>query len=167
MIFSLIRRKNNYEKSNSILSIDFVPSQQAKILTKKLLSSSNHNNRQLLGEKLLNALSGDAKISLVKLKISATRQWHKKKNGRTVAKLYGYYRPKSNPPSPRLRRAGYIYIQNLTAVRGQTLAPKTFLATLIHEWLHHYDTEKLKLHSIHTKGFYLRLTSLKQQLELI
>jgi hypothetical protein len=38
------------------------------------------------------------------------------------------------------------------------------LNTIIHEWLHHYDTEKLKLRSIHTKGFYMRLSSLKNNL---
>jgi len=153
MIFRIIRR-SNYEKSNSILSIDFVPSEKTSVLTKKLLNSSDYKERQSLGEKLLNALSCDAKISPVALKISDTHQWHKKRNGRTVFKQYGYYRPKSK----------YIYIQNLTAVRGQTLAPKTFLNTIIHEWLHHYDTEKLKLRSIHTKGFYMRLSSLKNNL---
>ena len=59
-----------------------------------------------------------------------------------------------------------ITIPNRTAVRGQIVASKTFLDTLLHEWLHHYDTLKLKLNSIHTKGFYLRLSDLKGKLEI-
>lgn len=145
---------NNYQKSNSILSIDFKPKEESKLFTLKILKTQNHIQRQVTGENLLKSLSDDAKVSHVKLKISATRQWSKKRVGRTVFKLYGYYRPKTK----------YVYIQNLTSVRGKPVAAKTFLNTLTHEWLHHYDTEKLKLHSIHTKGFYLRLSSLKEGL---
>lgn len=147
---------NNYQKSNSILKVNFKLSNEDKILAKDLLAVTDHRERNTLGEQLLGSLSTVAKISPVKLKVSDTRQWHKKRGGRVVFKLHGYYRPKS----------AYIYIQNLTSIRGRPLAPKTFLNTLLHEWLHHYDTEKLKLQSIHTKGFYLRLSSLKVNLNL-
>lgn len=148
--------KSNYAKSNAIFEIDFFPSKATQILALKLLKTVDLNVRQSFGEKLVNLLSLDAKILQVKLKVSGTRQWHKSKGGRVVAKLYGYYKPKTK----------YIYIQNFTSVQGKPVAAKTFLSTLLHEWLHHYDTEKLKLHSIHTKGFYQRLTSLKNRLEL-
>lgn len=160
--------KGNYLKSNSILSIDFKPKEKSRLFALKILTTQDHIQRQVIGENLLKSLSDDAKVSHVKLKISATRQWSRMRSGRIVAKLYGYYRPKTNPPandsSRRRQRAGYIYIQNLTSVRASPVAAKTFLNTLLHEWLHHYDTEKLKLHSIHTKGFYLRLSSLKESI---
>jgi len=148
--------KSNYQKSNSITTVKFPISELAKQKAKQILSSAEAPVRQKLGEELLDELADGAKVDIVKLKISATNQYHKKYNGRVVSKQYGYYRPKSN----------YIYIQNLTAVRGQNLAPKTFLDTLLHEWLHHYDHKKLKLNSIHTQGFYLRLKSLKEKLEI-
>ena len=103
---------------------------------------------------LLNELSLAAGIEAVKLKVSATRQYHKKKEGRVVFRQYGYYRFKNC----------YLYIQNQTPIRGQDMAPKTFFDTLLHEWMHHYDYYKLKIDSIHTKGFYLRLKNLKAKL---
>ncbi len=150
----MIFQKSNYKKSNSITSVKFPISALAKKTAKALLNSSNTLDRQKLGDILLDELADGAGVDIVKLKISETHQYHKKYQGRVVAKQYGYYRPQSN----------YIYIQNLTAVRGQILASKTFLDTLLHEWLHHFDYKKLKLNSIHTKGFYLRLKSLKEKL---
>lgn len=156
MTFLTSFKKSNYLRSNSIFDIDFAPKQNSNILTTRLLKTQNFEKRQELAAKLLKNLSADAKISQVKLKISATRQWSKRRGRKTVFKLYGYYRPKTR----------YIYIQNLTSIRGKPVAAKTFLSTLLHEWLHHYDTEKLKLYSIHTKGFYFRLADLKHKLDL-
>jgi len=149
--------RSNYQKSNSITSVKFPVSALAKETAKAILNSQEADERQKLGEVLLDELADGSKIGIVKLKISNTRQYHRRYQGRVVMKQYGYYRLKSC----------YIYIQNQTAVRGQNLAPKTFLDTLLHEWLHHYDHKKLKLNSIHTAGFYLRLKSLKEKLEII
>ena len=122
-------RGGNYKRSNSITSVKFPISELAVKIADKILNSKTTITRQKLGEELLDELSDGSKIAVIKLKISDTHQYHKKYQGRVVSKQYGYYRPKTN----------YIYIQNLTAVRGQILAPKTFLNTLLHEWLHHYD----------------------------
>ena len=146
--------KSNYQKSNSITKVKFPVSEVAIKTAQKLLVSKTTESRQKLGEVLLDELGDGARIDIVKLKISNTKQYHKRYNGRIVSKQYGYYRPKSC----------YIYIQNLTPARGQILAPKTFIDTLLHEWMHHYDMKKLKLNSIHTSGFYLRLKSLKEKL---
>jgi hypothetical protein len=148
--------ENNYQKSNRITKIKITASREAVILANQILASSGHNNRQHLSEQLLDELCDGAKIDIVKLKISNTKQYHRKSAGKVAMKRYGYYRPASN----------YIYIQNLTAVRGQILAPKTFLDTLLHEWVHHYDTHRLKLNSIHTKGFYERINDLKRKLKI-
>ncbi|MAF13355.1 MAG: hypothetical protein CMI53_00475 [Parcubacteria group bacterium] len=147
-----MRPDANYKKSNKITVVKFSVNQQSLKLTQFLLNSSTTASRQKRGEQLLDELCDCARIDIVKLKISDTNQYHKHSGGRVVYKQYGYYRGK------------YIYIQNLTAVRGQILAPKTFVDTLLHEWLHHYDTYHLRLNSIHTKGFYLRLNDLKLKL---
>jgi len=145
----------NYEKSNAILNINFDISHRAKKLTQKLLRTQSTLLRQRLSIDLLDELADCARIDIVKLKISSAKQYHKKSGGRIVVRQYGYYRPQSK----------YIYITNKTAVRGQILAPKTFLNTLLHEWMHHYDFCKLGLNSIHTRGFYMRLKSLRNGLE--
>jgi len=148
--------ENNYQKSNRIKKIKITVSTEAVILVNQLLKSSGCEIRQKLSEKLLDELCDGAKIDIIKLEISNTKQYHRKSAGRVAMKRYGYYRPTSK----------LIYIQNLTAVRGQILAPKTFLDTLLHEWVHHYDTYKLKLRSIHSQGFYERLNDLKAKLKL-
>ena len=144
----------NYKKSNKIEQVHFEPSDQACEICAEILKSSEVDHRQRLSVDLMDELCDLAQIDIVNIKISNAKQYHRKSKGRVSMRQYGYYRPSSC----------YIYITNHTAVRGQPLAPKTFLNTLLHEWMHHYDTCKLGLNSIHTKGFYLRLQSLEKQL---
>lgn len=136
------------------MSVDFPISAEAKRLTRALLKSKETGDRQVLSDALLDELADMAQIDIVKLKISDAKQYHKKSGGRVTFKQYGYYKPGS----------AYIYINNKTAVRGQILAPKTFVDTLLHEWLHHYETVGLGLNSIHSAGFYGRLKDLKTKL---
>lgn len=147
-------KKRNYTKSNKILAVDAYISRDAKSLARELLKSKGTKERQSLASNILEELSNLAEITPVTVKISDSKQWHKKRGGKVAFKQYGYYKPGTK----------YIYITNRTAVRGQILAPKTFLDTLLHEWLHHYDTERLKLDSIHTAGFYARLKDLKEKI---
>ena len=52
-----------------------------------------------------------------------------------------------------------------TAVRRKVFAFKTYLNTLVHEFMHHYDHQRLKLGaSFHTRGFYQRVRDLLAQL---
>jgi hypothetical protein len=154
---SFLRRtaaSSNYIRSNAFTGISFEPSEEAKQITAHLLKTQATEKREELGNLLISQLSKDAHIALAHVTVSRTKQYHKRQGTRVVMKRYGYYRPKSS----------YIYIQNRTAVRGQLLAPKTFVNTLLHEWMHHYDFKQLKLNSIHTKGFYLRLRFLQESL---
>ncbi|MBX3025736.1 hypothetical protein KF840_12585 [bacterium] len=58
-----------------------------------------------------------------------------------------------------------ISIWMLTAKRGQVVAYKTFLRTLVHEMGHHLDYQLLGLRdSFHTDGFFKRESSLVTQL---
>jgi len=153
--FKFKLKDSNYSRSQSITKIDFFISKEARIIYQELLTSESEEKRTALGEKLLDELSDAAEIDVVNLKVSSARQYHKKYQGRVVSKQYGYYRPASK----------YIYISNRTAVRGQILAAKTFIETLLHEWVHHYDFCSLKFNSIHTSGFYARLNDLKEKLK--
>ncbi len=146
----------NYKRSNKKTSIDFQVSKEAVLLSQEILKSSDAEVRQQISEKLLDELCDLAKIDIIKVEILDSNQYHKRSGGKVVMKRYGLYRP----------RSASISISNRTAVRGQILAPKSFLDTLLHEWLHHYDTFKLRLNSIHSKGFYMRLNDLKEKLKV-
>ena len=62
-------------------------------------------------------------------------------------------------------RRELISIWMLTAKRGQVVAYKTFLRTLVHEMGHHLDYQLLGLRdSFHTDGFFKRESSLVNQL---
>ncbi|MFH1405387.1 MAG: hypothetical protein ABIH21_04840 [Patescibacteria group bacterium] len=140
--------------SNAIVKIDFDVSDEAIVLARKIMTEKETDMRQQLGDELLDELADLAQIDIVKLKISDEKQYHKKRAGKVAMRQYGYYKPGSK----------YIYINNRTAVQGKVLAGKTFLNTLVHEWMHHYDCCKLGLNSIHTKGFYSRLNCLYKAL---
>ena len=142
----------NYEKSNAVTEMDFEVSARAQRIAQTILVSTGYEARQKLSHFLINELAFNAGVERLKIRVKDEKQWHKKQNGRVAIKKYGVYYPRSKS----------ITIQNLTAVRGQELAPKTFLDTLLHEWMHHYDFEHLSINSIHTKGFYSRISSLKE-----
>ena len=153
----MVSSAKNYQRSNRITTVKLSFGEQAISHARNLLILKDLDQRQTLGQSLLDELCDAAQIDICNVKVSDTQQYHRRAGGRVVFKQYGYYRPRSR----------YIYIQNRTAVRGQVLAAKTFLDTLLHEWLHHYDTLKLGLNSIHTSGFYQRLKDLKAKLGII
>ena len=69
--------------------------------------------------------------------------------------LHGLYQPGT------ARARDVITLWMRTAKRGQVVAYKTFLRTLLHELCHHLDYTYLRLHdSLHTQGFYRRESSL-------
>ena len=147
-------RRSNYARSNRFTRVDFNMSERAIQLARLILDSSKTSHRQALSLQLCDELCDLAGIDICNIKISDKKQYHRKSKGTVSMRQYGYYKPDTR----------YIYINNRTAVRGQILASKTFLNSLLHEWMHHYDTCKLKLDSIHTKGFYLRLKMLEDRL---
>ncbi len=80
-------------------------------------------------------------------------------------KTYGYYRftPATETRPARAR----IRIYHRTAVQQKPISTKVFLNTVLHEWMHHYDFHGLRLaRSYHTTGFFLRLRSLANSLEV-
>jgi hypothetical protein len=71
--------------------------------------------------------------------------------------LHGLYNPGD--------AGGRITVWMRTARRGQIVAFRTFLRTLLHELCHHLDYALLRLeYSFHTAGFYKRESSLYRQL---
>jgi len=147
------RAQWDYERSNVILHLDYLPSQLAASLARELLDI-HPELRGPLSQQLLDLLATELRVSPVKLRFKNEPQKHRRKNGRLTYKEYAFY-----------ESDGTITIFNITAVRRQYLAPKSYLDTLIHEFLHHLDYELLKLqHTYHTKGFYSRLGDLMAKL---
>ena len=71
--------------------------------------------------------------------------------------LHGLYEPDPSPPR--------LTVWMRTAARGQVVAFRSFLRTLLHELLHHHDYEGLRLaESFHTEGFFRREADLARQL---
>ena len=59
----------------------------------------------------------------------------------------------------------YINVYNYTAKTHKVVAIKTFTGTLLHEFMHHYDLQYLKLDkTLHTAGFYTRISDLQRKL---
>lgn len=155
-MFQLFFKQSNYKHSNSIVKVKIPISENAITLTQNLLQITDTKNRHDLSEQLLDELNNLAKIDVVKFILIDDNQIHKKRNNKIIMKRYGSYQPNNK----------IISIHNRTAVRGQVLAPKSYVDTLLHEWLHHYDFKKLKINSIHSQGFYLRLNDLKNKLNI-
>src|SRR6266581_1913947 len=66
----------------------------------------------------------------------------------------------------RGRPLGRIRVLNRTPARGDVVRASAFLNTLLHEFCHHHDAERLGiLHSFHTSGFYARIRHLRDQIE--
>jgi hypothetical protein len=149
-------KQSNYDYSNSVTKVKMPISQEAVDLARGLLTALEYEERQDLSEQLLDELSDLAEVDIVEFNLVDGNQIHKKRNGKIVMKRYGVYKVSTKT----------ITIHHRTAARGQVLAAKSYLDTLLHEWLHHYDFKKLKLNSIHSRGFYLRLNDLKAKLQI-
>ncbi len=77
---------------------------------------------------------------------------------RSGAELHGMYTPFEDGSS-------LIEVWMRTAARGDVVAFRTFLRTLVHELCHHLDYELLELeNTFHTPGFFQRESSLFRQL---
>ena len=149
-------KQSNYDYSNSITKVKIPISQEASDLAKGLLNVLEYEERLNLSEQLLDELCDSAGIDIVEFNLVDENQIHKKRDGKIVMKRYGSYKVSTKA----------ISIHHRTASRGQVLAAKSYLDTLLHEWLHHYDFKKLKLNSIHSRGFYMRLNDLKSKLQI-
>ena len=152
---------STYERSKGLETVTWRHPPVGRGLALTLLEQGSAGARQDIGQRLLDALDEAAELPPCKLTVADRPQRHRTREGRLALKTYGYYRIawESHP------RRGSIRIYNLTAIRQQVLAPKVFLETLLHEWVHHYDFTGLALdRSPHTSGFYARIRNLAETL---
>jgi len=153
--------RSAYERSKGVESVTWREFPLGKGIALSILDESTAAGRQQQGQRLLDVLDEAAGLPPCKLTVADRPQRHRTRAGKLELKTYGYYRIawESSP------QRGTIRIYNLTAIRRQVLAPKVFLETLLHEWVHHYDFTGLQLdRSPHTSGFFARIRDLAETL---
>ena len=141
----------NYDKSNSIIEVE-KKKFSLKYMSDVLKASDDIRSRQKKAQALVDHLSKLYKINSPKVTVTE-RPRRSSGNGQT----YGFYRHGGGYPDT-------IVIYNTTAKTGKPVSIKSFADTLLHEFTHHYDTRYLKIDSIHSAGFYRRISSFKDHL---
>jgi hypothetical protein len=74
---------------------------------------------------------------------------HRRQGGRIVYEVFGL-----------CEQDGPLEVYTRTPARAQPVALRTFLDTLLHEWVHHFDFARFD-ESVHNKGFYERCKQLE------
>ncbi len=139
-----------YDKSNRVTEVRLTSFNKSYV--KRLLKSKEDiYDRAQHGIDLLDYLCGKFKIANVYLVVK-----NKPRSCYGNAQVYGKYYPSKK----------VIVIYNLTAKTKKPISINSFYLTLLHEFVHHYDIEEMKLEtSLHTAGFYKRISDLKRKLE--
>ena len=146
----------SYEKSNKHPSVSL--NSFSKSYMKAMLNSGESiAKRKEKGQELLDYLCDKFHIDRLPLIVTASPR-PKRVRGNTTSERHGFY---THIGSKGLS----ITIYNTTAVKQQVVAIKTFVETLLHEFVHHYDYNVLKLDkSLHCSGFYHRIGDLQAKL---
>lgn len=154
-----------YRRSQRSTRLPVRPGVVARGLAVRALTvGEDADDRQRLGQLLIDELDAQAGIGACAVVVADRRQVHHHNGQRLQSKTYGYYRCWFRDGAVERAR---IRIYHRTAVRQQVIAPKVFLNTLLHEWVHHYDFAGLRLaRSPHTSGFYVRLRGLADALDV-
>lgn len=148
--------KTVYEKSNSIETVAL--SRFSKSEYNNFLSSNESiRNREKAAQKLCDYLCDKFRMPHALVTVTNRCQPHKTNySGSLSRKTLGTYTV----------GAQTITLYNLTAIKKQPVSIKVMAETLLHEFMHHYDMTYLKLgNSLHTAGFYKRISDLMNKLK--
>jgi len=143
-----------YDRSNAIAAIPVRATprlERAVQLLEWALARQDRARTQHVAQVICDELCAVLRVPGVRVQVKAERP----ADGR--GELHGLYESAG--------RSQVISVWMLTAKRGQVVAYKTFLRTLLHEMGHHLDYRLLRLRdSFHTDGFFKRESSLVNQL---
>jgi hypothetical protein len=154
-----------YLRSQRATGLPVRPTVVARGLAERILQSGDDaKERCRVAQMLADELSAEAGLTRVEVAVADKPQAHEHDGQRLQSKTYGYYRCWFE--DGRVSRAR-IRIYHRTARLQKVITPKVFLNTLLHEWVHHYDFDGLRLaRSPHTAGFYARLRALAEALDV-
>ena len=144
-----------YEKSNRITEVKL--SRFSKKEYQSLLNASESTKeRQKAAQMLCDYLCSKFNMPKSTVKVVNRSQPHRTGcSGRLQSKTLGTYTVQTQ----------VITLYNLTAIKKHVVSIKVMAATLLHEFIHHYDMTFLKLSdSPHTSGFYKRIADLENKL---
>lgn len=148
-------QKNIYDKSDKIRFVNlpnaerFYPAVRA---LKKALEKEDREAISKSGGRIIYGLCHTFEIPQIRFKVLATRP------SRDWGEMHGLYEWEEGEKP-------ILTVWMRTAKQKNVVAFKTFLRTIVHEFLHHLDFTYLRLKdSFHTKGFYSRESSLAKQL---
>jgi hypothetical protein len=113
------------------------------------LQSEDAARVEAVAQRIADGVCGALGVARLRVRIDGQRPHDHR------GELHGLYLPGTGRGRDR------ITLWMRTAKRGQVVAYKTFLRTLLHELCHHLDYTYLHLRdSLHTQGFYQRESSL-------
>ncbi|APV51961.1 hypothetical protein BWI17_21200 [Betaproteobacteria bacterium GR16-43] len=154
-------RKRVYRKSAAILRIE-VPDPEglvpAATAIEAALAAGDRATLQKACQALVDGLNARLATPPVQVRVLARRP------SNDYGELHGLYEPKELDEYARGEKA-VITVWMRTAHKEQIVKFRTFLRTLVHEAVHHFDYELYKLvETFHTEGFYARESALMKQL---
>lgn len=150
------RDQREYERSDGYDAIELSMPLRIHRMVDPLrlaLADEDHAGVQQASSDLVHAITEDLNVNPALVIVKSTRPVN------DAEELHGLYEPADGDCYAE------ITVWMRTAKRIQVVAFRTFLRTLVHELCHHLDYELLELEeSFHTEGFFLRESSLVQQI---
>jgi hypothetical protein len=149
-------RQAIYRKSDAIVTLalpDGVPVADPVRAMSEGLARDHRATVQRAAQALVSALVQGFDVPPIAVRVLAVRP------SDVGGELHGLYEPNEEDPPAR------ITVWMRTAQRKQAVAFRSFLRTVVHEFLHHLDYEHFKFpETFHTEGFYKRESSLANAL---
>jgi len=147
-------QQREYDRSNAVrvIPVRVTPrNARAVQLLEWALTHADRPRTQRVAQVICDELCAVLQVPTLRVEVKETRPSDRR------GELHGLYESAG--------RSQAISIWMLTAKRGQVVAYRTFLRTLVHEMCHHLDYQLLTLRdSFHTDGFFQRESSLVRQL---
>ena len=144
--------RREYERSNAISEVPLPPHGSfPKVIAAlvEALAADDAIEVQRVSNVLVRGICRTLKTTRAVVRVASDRPHN------AGGELHGLYEPGEDGS------VAHITVWMLTAKRGEVVAPRTFLRTLLHEVGHHLDMELFDLpESYHSRGFYRRESSL-------
>lgn len=146
-------QQRTYDRSAAIAVVPFTPTPQLFDVTHALaeaLPTEDLPRVQSLSQTIVNHICTHLSVRTVRVQVHGVRPSNQQ------GELHGLYTQYAGGSSQ-----DSIQVWMRTAKRGQVVAFRTFLRTLLHEVCHHLDCTYFQLReSYHTEGFFQRESSL-------
>jgi hypothetical protein len=148
-------QKRVYDKSDSVPALELPQADRFRSCIADLgraLEKEDKSAAQAAAQRMVSGLCEVFGVERAAIKVLAKRP------SKSWGELHGLYEREEG-------QTDLITVWMRTAERKQVVAFKTFLRTIIHEFMHHLDYVLLELDdSFHTEGFFRRESSLVKQL---